>query len=263
MSNTPSGTTGQLPLALWIARTRGSLALWREDEFRRNGYRLALTALRGLVGLRPLMALAVAACAGAWLFHSEVGTATEAFRFLLLFTGIVSMLASATMFASEQRQGTLELLWLARGSAASLVRFKAMTLLGGLVTLMIPALLIVAWFLEGRFPVLQAFVFLATNGLLIVSVMAYASTLVPHPWAGGLLGAFCLAVLYASLGDGVSFFNPFMNPVVEQARLATGGGAFRKEVDMGTAAVVNRIVVLVVSMVLLSMAGKRLRRLFR
>jgi hypothetical protein len=252
-----------LPLAGWFRRTGRQLALLRDDEFRRGGYRLALLGLRGLIGVRPVMGLLVAVAVGVYLFHTEVATAAEAYRFLMVFAGLGAMVASATMFAGEQRQGTLELLWLARGSAASLIRFKAFVLLAGITALLVPAVLVVAWFLEGRFPSAVALAFLVTNALFIVATMTWAGTLVPHPWAGGLLGAFALTLLYLALGDRVTFFNPFTNPVVEHARLVAGGGAFRAEMDLNRVLVINRIVLLVASGVLFSMASRRLGRLFR
>lgn len=245
-----------------IRRAVAALALWREADYRRDAYRMFFLGLRGLVGLRAGVALLLLAAAGGFLLRFGVTTPREGYELLARLFGLAALLASGTIYASDQRQGTLELIWLARGSAASLIRYKVLVLIGALVILMIPSIVLVSVFLEGSLPFARTLIFLATNALFIVAVMALAGTLLPHVWAGGLLGSFVLVAGYLAFGDQVSFLNPYLNPVEPSGSLVAGGGAFRQRVDVSRVIWINRSAILVLSAVLLSAASNRMKRLF-
>lgn len=247
----------------WLSRTGRRLGLWRDPAFRRDLYRLVILGLRGMLGVRLGVALVLLGAAGLSLLWQVVDSADQGFDLLARLFGIATLLMAAPMYAAEQKQGTFELLWLATGSRHGLILYKAATLLFGLALLMVPSVLFVSWFLYGTLPTGQAVFFLLTNSLFIVALMALAGTYLPQAWAGGLAGAAVVVAIYLAMGETVSVFNPFLNPLQNAGPQTVGGGAFAKQVSASQIAAPNRVVVLLLSWVLLNMAGKRLRRAFR
>lgn len=251
-------------VAEWTRRQKDLALLWLDADYRRDFYRLVGLGLRGLMGVRLSVALLLLAAAGVYLFATEVQTAREAVHMLVRLFGGATLLAAAPIYAEDQRQGSFELLWLATGSEAAMLRLKVLTLLLGLLALMVPSVLLSAFFLDGGLPVGKTLVFLVTNALLIIAVMAYTGALLPQPWAGGLLGAAVLVGLYLPFYDAVNFFNPFLNPVGREGLTTAGGGAFSVAVRVETGlSAANRILVLAVAWLFLSAARARLRRALR
>lgn len=245
-----------------LRRLRALVALWRDDDFRRDGMRLLWIGLRGLAGLRLVVALALLGATGAWIVQTKVDSPGAGCDTLIRLFGLATLLASTSIYAADQRQGTFELLWLARGSRRALLAYKVSVLLAGLFFLMVPAVGLVSWFLQGTMPVGKVLVFLAVNSLFIVAVMAWSNTLLPQAWAGGLLGAAIVVGLFMLLHDRASVFNPFLNPLAA-APMTAGGGAFRTEIDPAKIAGTNRLFVAIASLALLSGAAQRLHRAFR
>lgn len=261
MVSTPSSE--DTTIAVRLRRVRARLALWRDDGFRRDGYRLLWAGLKGLAGMRLVVALGLLAATGAWIVQRQVDSPASGCEVLIRLFGLATLLASASIYAADQRQGTFELLWLARGSRGSLLAYKVAVLLAGLVALMVPAVLLVSWFLYGTMPVARVLVFLAVNSLFVVAVMAWSNTVLPQAWAGGLLGAAIVVGIYAALHGRISVFNPFLNPLGNAGDIMAGGGAFRTQLDAGKIAVANRAATVVASLVLLNGAASRLHRAFR
>jgi len=216
-----------------------------------------------MAGLRTAVGLLLLAITGAWLVHSEADSTGTGFDVLARLFGIATVLAGSTLYVSEQKQGTFELAWLARGSRLGLVQARSFTLVFALTLLMVPVTLLVSWYLYGTLPFLTAMVFLTTNSLFIVSVMALAGTLFPQAWAGGLVGGAAILLLYLQTGDRISVFNVFLNPLVAPEYTMAGGGAFEVEVDPMSIAVANRVFTLIASWVILVAASRRLHRAFR
>ncbi len=250
-------------IGAWLHRTRLRLALLRDRDYRRSGYRAFLLELRGLAGLRFAALLLLVSLTGAWIVQAQVDSPADGFDALMQLFAVATVLAAAPIYAAEQRQGTFELLWLARGSRRGLLQAKAGVLLAGLAAMMMPAVLLVSWYLYGTMPPLRVMVFLTINSLLIVSVMAWAGTMATQTWAGGLLGAAVIAALYFGLGERVSVFNVFLNPLATPEAVSAGGGAFRAKVDPASIAVANRIFALLCSVGFLNTAASRLHRALR
>ncbi len=256
-------TAGPTRIGSWIRRVISLLALSRDDNYRRSGYRTFILELRGLAGLRFAALLLLLSATGAWIVQTQVDSPATGYSVLMQLFAIATVLAAAPLYASEQRQGTFELLWLARGSRRGLLQAKAGVLLAGLAAMMVPTVLLVSWFLYGTMPSLRVMVFLVINSLFIVSVMAWSGTVLAQAWAGGLLGGTIVAGLYFGFGDAVSVFNVFLNPLAAPEPVAAGGGAFRAKVDPASIAVANRVFVLLCSVGFLNAAASKLHRALR
>lgn len=246
-----------------LRRWRGRLALWRNAQYRRDFFALMGVGLRGLGGVRLGVAVLLAAVTGAWLLQSAVDSPRQAFDLLAWLFAFVALIAGASIYSSEQEQGTFELLWLARGSAKALLRFRVLVLLTGLALLMVPSVLLVSWFLYWTLPPGMTLVFLLTNALLIVSLCAAVGTYLPQAWASGLTVAVAAASVFVLGHDQMSFFNVFLNPVGGPESIAAGGGAFSSKVPLPVIAAANRALVVVLAAILLSTASRRLKRIIR
>lgn len=252
-------------MSQWLGRVGRRLSLWGDAEDRRDTWRLMVVGLRDIVGVRLGAAVALLAGAGAFLLLREPFSVREAHQLLAQLVGIAAMLAGGGLFAAEQRTGTFELLWLATGSRRSLLLYKVALVWIAMAAVTVPAVLLVDWFLAWQLPALASFVFIAINTLLIVAVMALAATFVPQAWAGALVGAVVIVGVYWWSGDWPSAFNVFLNPIAPEGfrGAVVGGGAFQSATQYGGLLVPNRIVVVVLSLVLLRSAERRLARAFR
>jgi hypothetical protein len=248
---------GRLLREVWFA-----LSPWRDAAYRRDAMRLLLVGLRGAVGLRLGVAFLLLAATGAYVTITSIDSASSGYDLLALLFGIATILAAAPIYASEQRQGTFELLWLATGSQWAMLRYKVLVLMIALGLLMLPSVLVVSWFFHGTLPVGRSLVFLLTNTLLIISLMAVAGTYLPQPWAGGIVGTIIVVALYVAMRDQVSTFNLFLNPVPSGQVVTAGGGQWARRVTVDQFLVPNRLVVLFFSGFLLSTAARRLRKAF-
>lgn len=243
----PNLTPNDVSLSRWIARQQRLAALWLEPEFRRDGLRLLVTALRGLLGVRIGMALALLAGVGVHILRSQVDSPEIGYQLLARLFGLATVIAAAPIYAAEQTQGTFELLWLATGSQKGLLRFKVLTLIVGISVLMVPSVLFVAWYLYGTLPIGLTLFSLITQTALIIATMALVGTYLPQPWAGGLVGGAILVTGYVVFEASKSPFNLFLNPLLlEKHGVAIG----------------NRMFVLGLVGVLLAVAARRLKSCF-
>jgi len=258
------GAKADTPFSLtdWMRARRASLALWKNDDYRRDAMRLLVMDLRGMFGLKLGAALLLLAAAGAYILWTEVTSPLQGYDLLLRLFGVATMLAAAPIYAADQRQGTFELLWLATGSQGALLRRKVVTLLIALTLLMVPSVLFVSWFLYGTLPAGKVLVFLVTNSLFIIALMALAGTLMPQAWAGALAASAFLVVTYVVFSQSLSALNPFLNPLAE-GTIKVGGGAFAGHAQAQSVAGPNRVILIIISVGLLVGAKNRLKRAFR
>ena len=248
-----------------LERLRRRIALIGNDAYRRDGWRLLLADMRGWLGVRTLLAVVVLAISGAWLAYHSVTTPREAHQLLARLFGFGALLAGAGLFASDQRQGTFELLWLATGSRRKLLAHRIIVQLIAFTLLAVPAILLSRWWVGADFPAMRSLVFIVTNTLLILCTMAWAATLLPQAWAGALMGMALIVGFHAWMGDTVSIFNLFLNPMPGGAEelIVIGGGAFASTTSAQALVTPNRIVVLLASGLLFNMAHKGVARTFR
>ncbi len=239
------------------------LALFQQDDFRRDTWRMGLRGLRQLLGFKLAIALAVVFLTGGWFFLREITAGIEAYTFFLHLFALVTLLAAAPIYAAEQRQGTLELLWLARGSRKALIRYKTSVLLLGLSLLIVPSILLASWFLGGQLPILLTLIYLLSTSFFIISVLAWTNTILPQVWAGGLLGTALIVALYLLLGNTPSHFNMFLNPIAAPQGSIAGGGAFQVHVSKTSNLVINRLVTIGLAIFLLRSAQQRLAKAFQ
>src|SRR5690606_3290128 len=122
-----------------LERLRRRIALIGNDAYRRDGWRLLLADMRGWLCVRTLLAAVVLAISGAWLAYHSVTTPREAHQLLARLFGFGALLAGAGLFASDQRQGTFELLWLATGSRRKLLAHRIIVQLIAFTLLAVPA----------------------------------------------------------------------------------------------------------------------------
>ncbi len=262
MSTAPVPSTGT---GRGLQRLGRWIALLGDDAYRRDGWRLLLADLRGWLGARTLLAVALLAASGAWLAANTITTPREAHELLARLFGIGAMLAGAGLFATDQRQGTFELLWLATGSRRTLLAHRIVVQLVAFAVLIIPTVLLARWWVGEDFPALRSFFFLEMNVLFILCVMAWTATLFPQAWAGGLVGFALLAGFHAWMGDTVSAFNFFLNPMPGGSveLIVVGGGAFARNASPESLMIPNRIVAFLASVMLFNLAHQRLARAFR
>ncbi|MDX2175998.1 MAG: hypothetical protein SF028_05960 [Candidatus Sumerlaeia bacterium] len=228
-------------------RTRLRLAkLWLRPQFRRDGLRLLRLQLGAVLGWHGALMLGPLALAIGYLAYFPPVTAQEGYVALARFYAALAILLTAPIYASEQRQGTFELLWLATGSQQRLVATKATTLMVALGLAILPGVAAVSVFLDGAFPAAGAVLCLLLNSLFVVGVMAWLGTFLVQAWAGGLLGACLLAPLFYLFERWQEPLNFLGMPTAPAKDL-----------------VVGRVICLVLSLVLLGQAAGRLRKALR
>jgi hypothetical protein len=232
-------------ISLWMRRRAALLNLLVRADVRRGRLALFLLSLRGLLG-PGLIAAGVLLAAGAavvgWYF---VRSSADAYEVLQATIALAAAGLAASLFAAEQRAGTLELLWLASGSAGRLLRLRMLPILFVLIVLVAAGLAGFAVTTDHALPPLRVVAWLLVTGWFVVAFMLWMATWLPQAWAAALAGVALLGALHASLFGVATTLNPFLNPFVD--------GAAR----LGTT---NRIVILIVGIFLFRAAAGRLRR---
>jgi hypothetical protein len=235
---------GRIALAERLRVMQRLAALWLRPGYRRDFWKLVITEVRSVLGLR-LWAVALAGGAVAVFSMDPPTFAEEAYTLLHRGFGALAILLAAPIFASEQRQGTFELLWLATGSQRSMLAAKVRTLLIAQAMLIVPAALAAWWFYAGALPLVPMVACLLLNAWLAVGAMSLIGTVLRAPWAGGLVGAAVLGPMFVLLEGNVSPLNPLVPPAA------------------GEALVPGRVLCLVLGGVLLHRAAKRMHLVMR
>lgn len=236
---------GRIVLAERIAVALRLAALWLRAGYRRDFWKLVITEIRAVLGLRLWPVLLVAGAAAWWLAMHPPATAGEAYTLLHRGFGALAILLGAPIFASEQRQGTFELLWLATGSERAMLAAKVRTLLVAQALLVAPAAAVAWWFFAGALPFWPMLACLLLNAWLAVGAMALIGTVLTAPWAGGLVGAAVLGPMFVLLEGYASPLNPLVPPTA------------------GEALVPGRVFCLVLGGALLHRAAKRMHLVMR
>ena len=230
----------------WLARRATLMALLGRSGVRRDRMALLLTTVRGMLGWGTLALgalLAVGGGAAAWF---GARTPADAYTLLCLLAVGGAVITATAMFSTEQRSGTLELLWLACGSERAMLMHKLVAALVILALLLIPAAVGLSLFLDTPLPAVQFAGWLAVSAWLALTAVALLATWLPQAWAATLVGAAVFAGVYVSIGQVATMFNPFLNPLAEGA---------------GKVGISNRILFVILGWFFFTAAAGRLRRL--
>ena len=223
----------------------GWIRLWFEPEYRRGFYRLLAVELKVLLGMRLVFAAIVLAACAAWLVLVELPDAASAWRFLGRVFSALAILFAAPIFASEQRQGTLELVWLATGSRAAMLGMKTFAIVAAQLAMAAPCVFLLSRFLGGSLPFAGTMWCLLVTILFVTGLLALLATYLPQPWAGGLAGIVILAPLLYLMEDWDAKLNLFASPL-QPANVAVG-----------------RSVALILGLVFLNLATLRMKHVMR
>lgn len=228
-----------------LRRWGGWLRLWLDPEYRRGFYRLLAVELRVMLGMRLAFAgVILAACAG-WIVLVQLPDAAGAWRFLGRVFSVIAILLAAPIFASEQRQGTFELVWLATGSRATMLGVKAFAIVAAQLAMAAPCVLLLSRFLGGSLPFGGTMWCLFVTILFVTGLLAWLGTYLTQPWAGGLAGIAILGPVIYLMEDWDAKLNLFASPL-QPANVAVG-----------------RSVALVLGLLFLHLATQRMRHVMR
>lgn len=226
-------------------RRIGRLALlWRDPAYQRGALQLLAADLRLVLGWRALLSVLFTGGVLYWLLRTPDVSALRVYEVLSWLFGAAALLVAAPIYANDQRQGTFELLWLARGSGGALLQARVTVLMIAMALMVVPTVLASSGLLAGALPLGATLFALLANTFLIIAVMAFIGTVLPQPWAGGLLGIVLLAPALAYADRWMSPLNPFVPP------------------SLGQSFAVSRVIAVVFAGVLLYRAALRLRKTF-
>lgn len=251
------------PLPL-VRRWRGlcaDLAPWKNRDDRRVRFQLL-----GL-GLRGALPLAVGLLVGGWvaiallLLTGGIYSGREAFTAVLAITGAASWLMGLNLFRSDQRQGTLELLWLGFGSAGKLVAYRGSVASILLVACTMAWILLLWWFSGGELALVSGVIVAAISALFALTLCLWCQSLLRRTLAGAALAAALLVATFIVLGASNSLLNPWINPFGGPGNLLVGGGAFEARVPGGVVLVFNRLLMLALALLMLRATARRLHGL--
>ncbi len=219
--------------------------LWFHAEYRRGFYRLLADELRVLLGMRLAFAVLILLAFAGWLTVARVPDAVSAWRLLGRVFSALAILFAAPIFASEQRQGTFELVWLATGSRAMMLGMKAFAIVLAQLVMAVPCVLLLSRFLGGALPFGSTMWCLLVTIVFVTGLLAWLGTYLTQPWAGGLAGIAILGPMLYLMEDWDARLNLFAPPF-QPANVAVG-----------------RTVALVLGFLLLHLATQRMRHVMR
>ena len=245
------------------AGARAQASLWLDSDYRRSAARLFALNLGKMVGWRALGVLALAPLLAFLLAATGASTPRQAQHLFSAIAAAAAIILVSGLHSDDLRRGSLELLWLASGSARALLRMKATVLVAALVVLLAPSAAVARVHAGSDYPVALALLFAATTGWLVIALVAWIGTFVPQGWLAAFGGVLVVAAGFVLLHDAVSPLNPLLNPVSMGPALRAGGGAFAVAIEPSAAALPNRVIVLLLAFLLQSSAARRLSRVLK
>jgi ABC-type multidrug transport system permease subunit len=147
-----------------------------------------------------------------------LGNPHAAWRFVAGAAAVGATLLGSALYRTEQQAGTLELMWLACGSERALLWLRLVGALVALAVVLVPATMVLSWFLAGTFPMGYALMHGMMLGFFVLSTVGLAGTWLPQAWASAVMMGALFGAIFLTVGTEPSILNPFLDPWSDQVR---------------------------------------------
>lgn len=263
-------------IGVWLDRQAGLLRLLRSRNYRRNSLTILIQSLRSEAGWQYLASLIILPAALLFLTQRYAASARDVYDFCQGAMLLAAAGMGAMLYAADQRQGTLDLLWLATGSERAMLWLRMVVnaiLLAAMTAACLGAVSIVPAAQEMN--MLRAFLMITIMEWFVLAAMALLGTYFSQSWSAGIIGLALFAAWFWYWRGSGSMLYPFLNPEsaeppgqIPAPDFGGGDEGFRGGRGRGngggdglSATIINRAVWLAAAIFLFRAAGARLRKI--